>query len=143
MALYTKGFTFYEPISQHGDLNIYFEKLFQLSFDLVVHVYYSGGLLIYKALVLWTADSEFKSAGDLLEVTELICKSHIFIEKSHTSFAFKAFISITCYLNFIELYRLYLKTLIQVCWATLNLNRQTFTHGIFWKQLTVSHGLLV
>ena len=58
VALYTKSSTIYEPTSQYGDLNILWNCLYRSTFLYIIIAQWS------RALVLWTAHPEFKSAGD-------------------------------------------------------------------------------
>ena len=58
VALYTKGSTFYELTSKHGILNILWKCLYWLTFLYIIIAQWS------QALVLWTADPEFRSSKD-------------------------------------------------------------------------------
>ena len=59
VALYTKGSICFQ-LSQYGDLNILRTCLYRATVLCIIIAQWS------KALILWAADSEFKSAGDIL-----------------------------------------------------------------------------
>ena len=92
VALYTKGSTIHLPTWQFGDLKFLWNCLYRQTFLYIVIAQWS------RALVLWSAHHEFKSAGHLCYWNKFL--KVIFLPKNDFSFAFCTFISVICYFIF-------------------------------------------